>query len=358
VLTPLLATLVLLSQAPASPAASPDEPITVLIAPPDSAGVPGHVVEFAQEHVAEQARAKGLSVKRMKDVLRKMSAAKRRSLLKCKRTELRCLTSLGAAAQTEVVLIAELLQRLDGYRVGTKVYRSVDGALVAEHLVPGVKEDGMLDALTQSLEVVVPKMRKELRPSATPDPGPPEGTGTTGTGTGTTEGTGTTGTGTGTTEGTGTTGTGTGTTEGTGTTGTGTGTTGTGTGTTGTGTGGTPLTSPTSPTVSTGSSARSWAWAPAAGGVVFAGVGTYFLLKAADKHEMLESGPGPYDAEQVAKEGRQAQTLSRVAYGIGAAGIVTGVVLFLLPSGEQSTVRPSVSVGPNGGMVGVAGTLP
>jgi hypothetical protein len=47
-----------------------------------------------------------------------------------------------------------------------------------------------------------------------------------------------------------------------------------------------------------------------------------------------------------------------VAFGIGAAGIVTGAVFFLLPGGEQAAVRPSVAVGPGGGMVGVAGTLP
>ena len=328
-LTPLLATLVLLTQAPTSP----NEPITVLIAPPDSAGVPAHVVEFAQEHVAEQARSKGLTVKRMKDVLRKMPAAKRRTLLRCKRTELRCLTSLGDAAKTEVVLIAELMQRMDGYRVGTKVYRSADGALVADNLVSGVREDGMLDALTQSLEVVVPKVRKELRPSATPDVPddtqvvkppddtqvvkppddtqvvkPPDNT---------------------------------------------------------------QVVKPpdntqvVKPDVTTGvttqpsgSSLRRWAWAPAAGGVVFAGAGTYFLLQARDKHNQLNSGPGPLDGEKLEKDGKSAQTLSRVAFGVGAAGIVTGVVMFLMPGEQQSSVRPSVSVGPAGGMVGVAGTLP
>jgi hypothetical protein len=333
--------MVLLSQAPASP----DEPISVLIAPPDSAGVPGHVVEFAQEHVAEQARSKGLSVKRMKDVLRKMPAAKRRALLKCKRTELRCLTALGDAAKTEVVLIAELMQRLDGYRVGTKVYRSVDGALVAENLVPGVREDGMLDALTQSLEVVVPKMRKELRPSAippdtqgNPDTKPPDNTTVTPTPDPTPVGEGDkkpdpTPVGEGDKK-----------------------------------PDRTPLvdrdkkpdtgTTPGVTTQQSGSSARSWAWLPATGGVVFAGAGTYFLLQARSKYNTLDSGAGPLDGAQLEKEGRRAQTLSRVAFGVGAAGIVTGAVLFLLPRKEESSVRPSVAVGPNGGMVGVVGTLP
>lgn len=327
-LTPLLATMFLLTQAPAAPG----EPITVLIAPPDTAGVPSHVVEFAQEHVAEQARTRGLTVKRMKEVLRRLPSSKRRALLRCKRTDLKCLTAMGKAAKTEVVLVAELLQRLDGYRVGTKVYRSTDGALVAEHLVPGVREDGMLDALTQSLEVVVPKMRAELRPSEAPPPDevkpptppvtevtpdvkpevkpetPPEVKPDV-----------------------------------------------------------TPQVKPdvtpdvkpeTPPAVATqGSSTRRWAWVPAAGGVVFAGAGTYFYLQARDKHDQLTNGEGSVDGPKLAKEGKQAQTLSRVAFGLGAAGLVTGAVLFLLP-GEEAPVRPSVSVGPGGAMVGVAGTLP
>ncbi|HYH95981.1 MAG TPA: hypothetical protein VD972_08420, partial [Hyalangium sp.] len=173
-LTPLLLTLVLLHQAPAAP----EEPITVLIAPPDTAGVPGHVVEFAQEHVAEQARSKGFTVIRMKDFLKKLPSAKRRSLLRCKRTELRCLIALGEAAKSEVVMVAELLQRMDGYRVGTKIYKTADGGLVAEHLIPGVREDGMLDALSQSLDTVVPQVIRQLRPSSAPPdeatPKPPD----------------------------------------------------------------------------------------------------------------------------------------------------------------------------------------
>ena len=324
-LTPLLATLVLLSQAPASP----DEPIAVLIAPPDTAGVPRHVVEFAQEHVSEQARAKGLKVIRMRDFLRKFPSSKRRALLRCKRTELRCLTALGEAAKSEVVLVAELLQRMDGYRVGTKVYKTTDGGLVAEHLIPGVREDGMLDALTQSLDVVVPKMLKELRPSATPPPTevpptevtppvvettpevkppevkPPEVKPPP-----------------------------------------------------------TEVTPPVEPTVEKEPepSGRPWAWVPAAGGAVFAGVGTYFYLEAKKDYDKLDTGTGPggapLDGKKIASAGRRKQTLSAVGFGLGAAGIITSAVLYLLPSEKAPPVTPSVAVSPAGGMVGVVGTFP
>jgi hypothetical protein len=329
VLTPLLATMVLLTQAPAAP----DGPITVLIAPPDTAGVPGHVVEFSQEHVAEQARSKGLTVIRMKDVLRKLPAAKRRSLLKCKRTELKCLTALGEAARSEVVLVAELYQRLDGYRVGTKVYKTQEGALVAERLIPGVREDGMLDALTQSLDVVVPQMLRELRPGSAPpitENPPPDNTNPQ-----VVENT----------------------------------------------------PDPNQPDVKQPDvkqpdvkqpdvkqpdvkqpdiiaevptpATRRYAWVPAAGGAVALGAGTYFLLQAKDRYEQLQGGePGAgIDGARLEREGRRNQNLSRVAFGVGAAGVVTGVVLFLLP-GEQAPVKPSVAIGPGGGMVGVVGTLP
>ncbi len=332
-LTPLIATLALLSQAPASP----DEPITVLIAPPDTAGVPGHVVEFAQEHVSEQVRSKGLSVIRMKDFLRKFPSARRRALLRCKRTELKCLTSLGQAAQSEVVLVAELLQRIDGYRVGTKVYKTTDGALVAEHLIPGVREDGVLDALSQSLEVVVPKVRGELRPSATPPPtevpptevSPPPVTEVTPQGPTEVK----------------------------------------------------PPPDPTevkppdvkrpppseTPVVRTPPKepeppGQPWAWVPAAGGAVLAGAGTYFYLEAKKDFDTLNADPDPtaplIDGEQLASRGRRNQNLSRVAFGLGAAGIVTSVVLYLLPTEQPPPVTPSVSVGPSGGMVGVTGTFP
>lgn len=320
-LTPLLVTFVLLNQAPAAP----DGPITALIAPPDTAGVPSHVVEFAQEHVAEQARARGFKVIRMKDFIRKLPASKRRSLLRCKRTELRCLTALGDAAKSEVVLVAELLQRLDGYRVGTKIYKTVDGGLVAEHLIPGVREDGMLDALTQSLDVVVPQVLKQLRPPPEPPPvveqPPPDPIVTEQKPPAVQP----------------------------------------------------PETKP--PAVQTPEveppvveqkpepSKRPWAWAPAAGGAVFAGVGTVFYLQAKDKYDLLDKGgtqgePDLLDGQQLAREGRRAQTLSRVAFGLGAAGIVTSVVLYLLPAKEPLPITPSVTVGPGGGMVGLAGTLP
>jgi hypothetical protein len=287
-------------------------------------------VEFAQEHVAEQARGKGLTVIRMKDFLRKLSSPKRRQLLKCKRTELRCLTALGEAAKSEVVLVAELLQRTDGYRVGTKIYKTVDGGLVAENLIPGVREDGMLDALTQSLDAVVPQVIRQLRPSQappevtpppnpdqhpenpTPEPGPKE-----------------------------------------------------------------PIAKEPQPKEPIARepqpkepepakppkklNLRRWFWAPAAVGVASVGTGTFFFLQARSKYNKLDSTGSPdtpvNNPDQLVKDGQQAQKLSRITFGVGAAALVTAGVFYLFP-GDEKPVQPTVTVGPNGGMVGLAGTWP
>ncbi|NVJ03469.1 hypothetical protein HV824_36000, partial [Myxococcus sp. AM009] len=164
----LLAALTLATQAPA--AAPPPPPLSILVAPPDAAGAPSHVVEFAQEHVAEQLRARGLVVVRIEDITRKLSASKRRPLLRCNRTAASCIRSLGAAGKTELVLVTELGQLLSGYRTGARIYTANDGALVTEHLVPGVSEDQLLDSLTQSLDAVLPVAQTALRG---PPPAPP-----------------------------------------------------------------------------------------------------------------------------------------------------------------------------------------
>ncbi|MFP2913393.1 hypothetical protein ACLESD_52040, partial [Pyxidicoccus sp. 3LFB2] len=102
--------------------------------------------------------------------------------------------------------------------------------------------------------------------------------------------------------------------------------------------------------------------AAAAGGVALAGVGTVFYLQAGDKFDELNKGgtggPPVADPDGVVSSGRRAQTLSRVAYGLGAAGIAAGVVMFLLPGDEEPKVQPSAAVVPGGGMVGVSGTWP
>lgn len=322
-LTPFLTVLVLLAQAPASAPAASEAPLSVLIAPPDAAGVPSHLVEFSQEHVAEQLKSRGLKVVRAQDALKKLPATRRRRLLKCIQTERRCLQSLGESAKTEVVLVAELTQMVGDFRVGTKVYTVKEGALVAEHLVPNVTEDGMLDALTTAIDVVVPKVRRTLRPGSEPEPEPVK-----------------------------------------------------------------PVQPPvaekppevkpelkpvqppavvTPPTpgveekASGSPNLRRWAWAPAAGGLVFAGVGTYFYLDAKKQHDKL-TGPGgtdtPLDGQSIADKGSSSQSLSRVAFGLGAAGLLTGAVFYLFPGDSQTAVRPTASVGPGGGMVGLAGTLP
>ncbi|WP_171819053.1 hypothetical protein [Pyxidicoccus fallax] len=321
--TSLLAALLLATPAPA---ASSQAPITVLVAPPDASGAPSHVVEFAQEHVSEQLKSRGMAVIRVEDVTRKLTPSKRRALLRCNRTEPTCIRSLGTTGKSEVVLVAELGQFLSGYRVGARMYSSKDGSLITEHLIPGVREDQLLDALTQSLEVVVPRTRTALRgtpppmppmkdvppPGVTPPPRKETPTAPPATVTPT-------------------------------------------------------PTTPPEVVVKQETDAprahplRRWAWLPAAGGVALAGVGTLFYLQAGDKYDELdEGGTGTpiRDAAGVASSGRRAQTLSRVAFGLAGASLVTGAVMYLLPGDAPPKVQPTATVVPGGGMVGLSGTLP
>lgn len=320
--TSLLAALLLATPAPA---ASSQAPITVLVAPPDAAGAPAHIIEFAQEHVAGQLKARGLEVIRVEDVTRKLPSARRRALLRCNRTEPTCIRALGRVGKAEVVLVAELGQFLSGYRAGARMYSATDGTLITEHLIPGVREDQLLEALTRSLDVVVPRTRTALRgappmpsmppmqdvppPGATPPPAkPPAATATPSAPTRPPE-----------------------------------------------------VVATEAPLAPRAHPLRRWAWLPAVGGVALAGAGTLFYLQAGDKFDTLDRGGTDVpirDPEGVASSGRRAQLLSRVAFGLAGAGLVTGAVMFLLPGDAPPKVQPSAAVVPGGGMVGLSGTWP
>ena len=107
---------------------------------------------------------------------------------------------------------------------------------------------------------------------------------------------------------------------------------------------------------------RRWSWLPAAGGVALAGAGALLYKQAGDRYGQLDTGGTPdaplHDADGLASSGRRAQMLSRVAFGLGAAGLVAGAVMFLLPGEEAPAVQPAVTLVPGGGMVGLSGALP
>ncbi len=311
---PLVATLALLGQAPAAPStpAAPTGPVSVLFAPPEAAGVPSHIVSFAQAHVYEQLKQQGLKVVSTAELSQKLPAAQRKTILGCNRNQAWCLSLLGEVANTEVVLTLELVQFVSGYRVGLKAFKTRDGSKLAELFRSGVKETEILDALTDVGKQVMDQTLQQMRPAAsapvaeTPRPpgtdpknpkDPKGGPGTKDT-----------------------------------------------------------------PTVDTSArgGAPGWAWVPAAGGVALAGVGTYFLVQAGDAYGKLTAPGGPgsvTNGRELAEKGKNAQTLSRISYAVGAAGVLTTGLIYLL-SDKKADVQPTVSVGPGGAVVGVAGTLP
>ena len=303
VFLPFLATLLVLGQGPATSEA----PLTLLIAPPDAAGVPSHIVSFAQEHVNEQLRTQGLLVVRASELSQRLPPTQRKAVLGCNRAEAACRITLGQAAEADAVLIVELVQFLSGYRVGLKAYATRDGELLAEHYVPGVREDQLLDALTQASERVVPKVRQALRPtSSTPlaqTPPPPQDTPLE------------------------------------------------------------PVRPPPPPKKVRRSNAPGWAWMPAAGGAVLLGVGTAFYLDAGNNYRQLtdETLADKQKGVDLLAAGTRSQNLSRAAYALGAAGVVTTGLVYLLSGTREEDpvqVRPTASVGTQGGMIGLVGTLP
>lgn len=309
---PLLATLALLSQTPGSAGS----PLSVLIAPPEAAGVPSHIVSFAQEHLYEQFKADGLQVVRASELAQGLPPAQRKQVLGCNRLEAACRVTLGEAAVTDVVMIAELVQFLSGYRVGLKAYDTRDGALIAEHYVPGVPEDQLLDAFTQATDKVLPAVVHKLRPESARPAGqkPSVSTAPNGSGKGTDA----------------------------------------------------PVVAPP-PTGTTVAQTRKgggvgWAWVPAAGGVVLAGVGTYFFLQAGQDYTALKDNT--FDNGQVPASlrdaGQRKQRLSAGAFALGAVGVVTTGILYLTSGGDDKDggLQPTVALGKTGGMVGVVGTLP
>ncbi|WNG23530.1 hypothetical protein F0U62_05405 [Cystobacter fuscus] len=300
----LLTTLVVLGQAPASPPSA--SPLTVLIAPPDAAGVPPHIVSFAQEHVYEQLKTEGLQVIRASELSQGLPAAQRKAVLGCNRLEAACRITLGEAAVADVVMIAELVQFLSGYRVGLKAYATRDGELLAEYYVPGVHEDQLLDAFTEASNKVLPPVLRALRPAQEPVAQTPTVTpgaqtpGATGTRSG-------------------------------------------------------------AATVRQGT--PEWAWMPAAGGAVMLGLGTLFTIQAGNNHYRLSNGSfsTPADARAERDAGIRNQALGTTGIVLGVAGVATTGALYLLKGKgplDVLPVRPTVSVGPSGGSVGLVGTLP
>lgn len=288
----------MLGQAPASSEA----PLTVLIAPPEAASVPSHIVSFAQEHVYEQLKTQGLQVVRASELSQRLPPAQRKGVLGCNRLEASCRITLGEAAQAEAVMVTELVQFLSGYRVGLKAYATRDGELLSEYYVPGVREDQLLDALTQASDKVMPQVRQTLRPPPVVQVPPPQDT---------------------------------------------------------------PV-RPVEPeplVAPPRANPRAWAWAPAAGGAVLLGVGTAFFVQAGKDFRALEdrSFEDPARGVLLRDSGVRSQNLARAAFALGAAGVVTSGLIYLLAGKDPSDaveVRPTASVGNQGGMVGVMGTLP
>jgi hypothetical protein len=92
------------------------------------------------------------------------------------------------------------------------------------------------------------------------------------------------------------------------------------------------------------SGVRRWWWVPGAAGVAAAGVGVVFLVRSEAASAKLRAEPGSADrpatlseAERLAASGRSDQTLSQVAMGVAATGLLTAGALWVFGGEEGST---------------------
>lgn len=79
---------------------------------------------------------------------------------------------------------------------------------------------------------------------------------------------------------------------------------------------------------------KSWAWAPAAGGVVAGGFGVMFALQARASYDRLLSGDRNITSieqlDRVVASGKTTQTAGVVLIGIGALGLTAGAVMYFV----------------------------
>ena len=93
--------------------------------------------------------------------------------------------------------------------------------------------------------------------------------------------------------------------------------------------------------VSSSGGLRRFAWAPAAGGVVLAGVGAFFITQANGKVQEINQAPTREAAERAHGEGKSMASLGAVLIGTGVAALAAGAGMYLFGSSTQVAVIPS-----------------
>ncbi|MEZ4402053.1 MAG: hypothetical protein R3B06_18650 [Kofleriaceae bacterium] len=93
-------------------------------------------------------------------------------------------------------------------------------------------------------------------------------------------------------------------------------------------------------------------------GVVALGVGGYFARAASARADELDACQPctPAQWQPIDRDGRAAQRDARIALALGGAGVVTGVVLYVLGA-RAATAEPPVTLAPTAGGVAVRATL-
>lgn len=106
------------------------------------------------------------------------------------------------------------------------------------------------------------------------------------------------------------------------------------------------------------SGSKTLAWLTAGAGLVVAGTGAGLLVAAnaqySDLSRYLTMNAVNATAREMATRGNDLQTGGWICVGVGAAALVTGIVMLFLPS---SPAAPVASFGPHGATFGLAGAF-
>ena len=126
--------------------------------------------------------------------------------------------------------------------------------------------------------------------------------------------------------------------------------------------------SATTAPASSGGASKTWGWVTTGIGIAGIGVGSVFGLMALQKKGDADNGCKDLactpEGMKAVEDGRSNALISTIGFGVGAAGLVTGIILFATSSGGSAEQKSSKagwrpvagSMGTRDALVGVQGT--
>ena len=271
------------------------------VASPGLSGVnvPEKTAAFYSEHLAQQLSLAGAKVTTNREMSAVLGLERQRQLMGCNDAQNpSCLVELANALGVDAVLVGDVAKLEKKYQVNVKLISARSAEAVALYSARPEGEEALLDELTRAARQLAANGARALHRSLAAESNPVT----------------------------------------------------------------TPTPRPeavaTASAAAPGANARSLAWIPAAVGVVGAGFGAFAAVQANSRYDMLTGKAGPLTVDPVTlrDEGKNWALATQVSFGVGAAGLIAGALMWTL-GGEA---RPAASVGfvPGGMTVGFAWEMP